>query len=55
MLSARSAQKFGGKKKNMKDKMGYEQPMTLFFYVNSRLPLGALPTSIHPKKPIHGL
>ena len=24
-------------------------------YVNSRLPLGALLTSIHPKKTIHGL
>ena len=31
-----------------KKQMGYEQPrpMTLFSYMNSRLPLGALPTSI---------
>ena len=34
--------------------MGYEQPMTLFPYMYCRLPLGALPSSIHPKKPIHG-
>ena len=35
--------------------MGYEQPMTLFSYVNSRLTLAALPSSIHQMKSIHGL
>ena len=57
MSCARSAQKFCGKENNkiMKDKMRYEQPMTLFSYVISRLPLCALPTSIHPKEPIHAL
>ena len=43
MSCARSAQIFGEKNKN-KDKMGYEQPMTLFSYVHSRLPLGTLPS-----------
>ena len=45
MSSARSAQIFGGKenKNNMKRQMGYEQPMTLFSYEHSRLPLGTWP------------
>ena len=30
----------------MKNKMGQEQPMTLFCYVHSRLALGALPSSV---------
>ena len=59
MSCARSVQKFGGKenniKNNTKEQMGYEQPVTPFSYVYSRLPLGALPSSIKPKKPIHGL
>ena len=33
----------------------HEQPMTLFSYVYSKLPLGMLSCSIHPNKPIVGL
>ena len=55
----RVMQKICGKENNkimkFKDKMGYEQPITLFSHVNSRLPLGALPNLIQSKKPIHGL
>ena len=55
---ARSAQIFSGKnknKKNMKDHLGYGQPMPLFSYVYSRLALGLLTSSIRCKKPIHSL
>ena len=48
MSCARSTQIFGGKEKNnnMKDKMGYEHPMTLFSYEHSKLSLGTLPCSL---------
>ena len=35
--------------------MGYEQPIPLFYYMYSGLALGVLPSSIHQKKPMHGL
>ena len=35
--------------------MGYKQPVPLFFYVYARLALGADPSSMHRKKPVHAL
>ena len=56
VLCCRSAQKFS-MKEDMKRQNGvlYEQPMLLSSYMYSRLALGVMPSSIHQKKPIHGL
>ena len=56
MSSARSSPNFGGKKENMKRQNGLVRAAYDAFLLHElQVAFGALPTSIHPKKPIHGL